>query len=182
MHTHTGELPTFGAPADAEQHDTRLNVTLAGALLLIGALSWATWGRPAEMTDLAARAAAPPTAGIVTSLGPRPSHDAGYQAEVISTTPFALREPQRWAIRLTQHGDGQVANARITVKSWAPETGEVSRIGPIVHYVGRGRYVVDDIFFNHPGLWTVALIIDGAAGVDSLAFNVVMPASAAGTR
>jgi hypothetical protein len=177
MHTQTGELPTFGAPADAEQRETRLAVTIAGALLLMGALSWVSWGRPAEMMNVAANDAVPSAAGIVASLGLRPSHNARYQAEVMSATPFALREPQRWAIRLTQHGGAPVATARIAVKSWAPQTGEVSRITPSAHYIGRGRYVVDDIVFNRPGLWNVALVIDGIAGVDSLAFNVIMPTS-----
>jgi segregation and condensation protein B len=64
----------------------------------------------------------------------------------------------------------------------APETGEVSRITPSAHYVGRGRYVVDDIIFNRPGLWNVALVIDGPAGVDSVAFNVIMPTSSLEAR
>jgi len=177
MHTQTGDLPIFGAPADAEQQGSRLTVTMAGAFLLIAALSLATWGRPAEMTNLSASTGVPSAAGIVTSLGVRPSHNARYQAEVTAVTPFALREPQHWAIRLTQHGEGRVANARIRVKSWAPETGEVSRITPSAHYVGGGRYVVDDIIFNRPGLWNVALLIDGPAGADSVAFNVIMPTS-----
>lgn len=182
MYTQTGELPIFGAPADAEAQGTRLTVTFAGVFLLIGALSWATWGRPAERTSLPATVAVRSAAGIVASLDRRPSHNARYQAEVTAVTPFVLGEPQRWAIRLTGRGERQIANARITVKSWAPETGEVSRIAPTTRSVGRGRYVIDDIYFNRPGLWNVALIVDGTAGVDSLAFNVIMPASTLATR
>jgi hypothetical protein len=61
------------------------------------------------------------------------------------------------------------------VKSWAPETGEVSSKVATSRYVGGGNYRLDGIYFPHAGWWNVALVIAGANGADSVAFNVIIP-------
>jgi hypothetical protein len=56
-----------------------------------------------------------------------------------------------------------------------PETQERSPIRPTARYIGHGNYRLDSLCFSRPGWWNVALVVDGRAGVDSVAFNVVLP-------
>jgi hypothetical protein len=72
----------------------------------------------------------------------------------------------------------RVAHARVNVEAWMPETGERSPLHPAAHYVGNGNYRVDSLCFSRAGWWNVALVIDGRAGTDSVAFNVVLPPAA----
>ena len=133
---------------------------------------------PAPTRGEAARAPTPalePDAGIVLSLGRRASHGRRYQAEVVDRTPLGTGVRQRWTVRLTRREHRRVSGARLAVRAWSPETGEVSSVAPRARYVGGGRYRIDDVYFPHRGWWNVALVVDAAGGTDSVAFNVVMP-------
>jgi hypothetical protein len=177
MFSHTREFPTFIRPA-SERRVAHLVATLAAALLLVVVLARATWTwRAAHDTtaDVARTSATVP--GLVASVGRRPSHAGRYHAEVVSATPFSAGTRQSWTVGLTRRGHRRVSGARLGVRTSAPETGEVSPIAASVRYVGRGRYRLDDIYFPHPGWWNVALVIDAATGIDSVAFNVVIPAA-----
>lgn len=163
-----------GSPA-APVRRARVNRALA-ATVVVAVLAWTAWPWHREAGARAAASPAPDAAAIVASVGRRASHGGRYHAEVVSATPFAVGVRQSWTMRLTRRGQRRVSGARLTVRPWAPESGEISPISPSVRYVGGGRYRVDDIYFPRPGWWNVALVIDGAAGTDSVAFNVVMPA------
>jgi cytochrome c peroxidase len=114
------------------------------------------------------------TTEVVVSIGLSPSHNGRYSAEVVAAPPPAVGVGPSWTVRLTRRGQG-LSGARLSVRPWAPDTGDASTMSTSVRYVGDGQYRVDGIFFPTPGWWNVPLVIDGAAGVDSLAFNVVMP-------
>ena len=174
MLTHTGELPTSASPAGMARYAVRSRHLLVGAVALIVTVATMLGARLREAEPTIAPARSDAT-GIVASLGRRASHGHRYHAEVVGTTPLATGVRQRWTVRLTRHGHRKVARARLTVRSWSPETGEVSAAAPRARYVGGGRYRIDDIVFPHPGWWNVALVIDAASGTDSVAFNVVMP-------
>lgn len=183
MISHTGDLSTLTRPTGADRRPARVIRTLA-ATLVVGVLAWTAWSWHPEGGMGAAAGPAPDAAdaaGIVASVGHRASHGGRYHAEIVSATPFAVGVRQSWTVRLTRRGQRRVPGARLTVRHWAPETGEISPIAPSVRYVGDGRYHIDDIYFPHPGWWNVALVIDGAAGTDSVAFNVIMPAVARAT-
>jgi hypothetical protein len=183
MFSHTAELPTFGAPANAERRGFRMVATAFTAILLAAVPAWLTSAARTDDSRVAGAVSVPRGAStIVTSLDRRSSHNERYEAEVVSATPFALGVPQRWTIRLNTPDSRAVADARVEVKSWAPETGRVSRIRPTARYIGNGRYQVDNIYFARPGLWNVAFVVRADAGVDSLAFNVIMPDTPARNR
>ena len=115
------------------------------------------------------------SSAVVASVGRRASHNHRYHAEVVATTPIAAGVRQSWTVLLTRRGHRRVSDARLTVRSWSPETGEVSEVTPRARYVGGSRYRIDDIYFARTGWWNVALVIDAANGSDSVAFNVVLP-------
>jgi hypothetical protein len=172
MITHTGELPAFAAPAAEDGRFVRPRLALIGAVALIATLAATRWTQPRETTPVRAD-----DAGIVASLGRRASHGHRFNAEVVATTPLGAGVHQSWTVQLTRRGHRRVSGAHLTVRTWSPETGELSAVTPRVRYVGGGRYRVDDVYFPRPGWWNVALVIRAAAGTDSVAFNVVLPAN-----
>src|SRR5215207_5771721 len=174
MLTHTGELPTFATPAGTARYAVRSRHLLIGTVALVGTVATMLGTRLRE-ADPSRAPAQPDATEIIASLGRRASHGHHYQAEVVGRTPLATGVRQSWTVRLTRRGHRRVSGARLTVRSWSPETGEISTTAPQARYVGGGRYRIDDIVFPHPGWWNVALVVDAASGTDSVAFNVVMP-------
>jgi hypothetical protein len=172
MITHTGELPTFAAPAAADGRLARPRLLLIGVAALTATLATMRWTHSLETTPVRNE-----DTGIVASLGRRASHGHRYHAEVVATTPLSSGVRQSWTVLLTRRGHRRVSGARLAIRTWSPETGEVSAIAPRVRYAGGGRYRVDDVYFPHPGWWNVALVVQAATGTDSVAFNVVLPAS-----
>ena len=177
MLTHTRELPTFVARAGTARCAVGSRHLLIGAVVLIVTVATMP-GIRLRKADPSLAPAQPNATEIVASLGRRASHGHHYHAEVVGATPLATGVRQSWTVRLTRHGHRRVSGARLTVRSWSPETGEISAAAPRARYVGGGRYRIDDIVFPHPGWWNVALVIDAAIGTDSVAFNVVMPGAA----
>jgi len=112
---------------------------------------------------------------VIASLNRRASHNGRYQAEIVSHGPLEVGREQRWTLHVTQRDHQRLNHADVSVRSWAPETGELSRVAATSRYVGDGNYRLAGIYFPHAGWWNVALVIDGAQGVDSVAFNVIIP-------
>lgn len=107
--------------------------------------------------------------------GPRSSHHRRYRARV---TPgregVALHRPQEWALEITT-GDGRpVEGASLRVESWMPDSGRPGAVQPRVTSATANRYLVRDIVFDRRGWWNLKVEIRAGAGVDSLAFNVVV--------
>lgn len=171
---HTGELPAFTWPAGAERRPSRVIVGLAAAVFAV-VIAWTTSSRRHEDVATTEAPSPAPSTGIVANVGRRASHGGRYHAEVVTATPFATGAHQTWTVRLTRRGHRRVSGARLTARTWAPETGEVSPVAPSVRYVGGGRYRVDGVYFPRPGWWNVAFVIEAATGTDSVAFNVVAP-------
>ena len=90
-------------------------------------------------------------------------------------TAPVVGEPQRWTVRLTRRDHRRLAGAHIAAEAWMPETGARSPLRPRVSYVGGGRYAIDGVYLSRPGWWNLALVIEGRAGIDSVAFNTVLP-------
>lgn len=111
---------------------------------------------------------------IIASIGQRSSHNGRYTAEVTESMPLSVGT-HSWTIHVAARGARRVAHADVAVRVWCPDSREHVRRIPSARYLGRGDYRVDGIDFPHAGWWNVSLIIDGNAGVDSVAFNVVLP-------
>jgi hypothetical protein len=178
MSSHTGELPLFDLPGRGARRRSISNAHRAGHVALTVALVAAgIRAADPDATTLPATATEPRSmsAGLVASLQRRNSHNGLYSAEVVATTPLVAGTAQSWTLRVTPRDLRADAPARLEVDVWMPETGERSAVRPTVNYLGAGNYRLDGITLSRPGWWNVALVVSGAAGTDSVAFNVVLP-------
>jgi hypothetical protein len=175
MFAHTQELPIGGWHKRPSWRAPSLSTSLFAVVLTASTLSAGRAWRVATSAGAERAAAAPAHAGVVTSFGYRASHNGRYHAEVVSASSLTVGESQRWTVRLTRHDHRRLAGARIAANVSMPETGVQSPVRPAVTYVGGGRYAIDGVNFSRPGWWNVALVIEGRAGTDSVAFNTVLP-------
>ena len=163
--TSTAEFPAAHAPS-------RSDVRFAFAAVLattatIFALRLAT---PAsDVATVHAEAALPGVA--ITDFGPRASHNGLYRAEMAAAA-VNPGEPHQWLVRLEQRNHRRLAHAHVQVRLWMPELGIDATTRPMVTYIGDGNYRLDNVRMPRSGWWNVALVVDGRAGVDSLAFNL----------
>ena len=179
MFTHTAEFPVAAAGTRITNERRAWNalpVLFAGVAMLCALRAASLLINPAPRE----REFTIPE-GVVTDFGRRLSHSHRYRAEV---TAAAVRvgEPQRWVIHLEQRNGRRVAHAKLQTRVWMPETGLESAIRPTATYIGNGEYRLDDVRFTRPGWWNVALVVNAAAGIDSLAFNVDVSLVAAQPR
>jgi YtkA-like protein len=175
MFAHTGELPISGRQERPSWHAPSLSTSLLAVLLTASTLSFERAWRVASIARAESSASASVRPGVVTSFGYRASHNGRYHAEVVSVPPLSVGESQRWTIRLTRRNHRRLAAAHVTTNVWMPETGARSLVRPRVSYLGGGRYAIDGVALSRPGWWNVALVIQGRAGTDSVAFNAVLP-------
>jgi hypothetical protein len=182
MSTHTQAHSPAGSAGDLRRPWTRTTATHVGLLLFVPALVWGGWMHAGGVDTVASVGLPPAAPGVVASLGRRPTHNRRYHAEVTSASPLAVGVSQSWTVHLTHRGHRRLANAKITVSARAPETGDVSPITPTARYIGHGDYRIAGIELSRSGWWNVALVIDAKAGVDSVAFNVVLPDDLAAAR
>jgi hypothetical protein len=173
MYACTEERPIFGAAASRPRNTSPLAWLAAVALLPVSILCATTVrrGAGAATTGPSIGLTAP---GAFASLGRRRSHNGRYHAEVVAVSALSSRGAAQWVVRLTRRDHRRLAGAKVTVQTWMPETSERSPSRAVASYVGGGRYLVDGIYFSRPGWWNVALVVDGRAGTDSVAFNVVV--------
>lgn len=172
MFAHTVELPIVGLNGTARRSLPKA-MSVVAALLVASALCAATaWRLVATTGSQPVSSMAAPV--LVASVGYRASHNGRYHAEVVSLSSLAVGEHQRWTVRVTRRDHRRLADAKITVETWMPETGVRSPLRPSASYVGGGRYLIDEVYFPRAGWWNVALVIAGRAGTDSVAFNVVV--------
>jgi hypothetical protein len=175
MFAHTGELPTNGWHERPSWRAPSLSRSLVAVAITASVLSAARAWHTATSSRAETPASAPVRPGVITSFGYRASHNGRYHAEVVAASPLVVGESQRWTVRLTRRNHRRLAGAHVTTDVWMPETGARSPVRPRVSYVGGGRYAIDGVTLSRPGGWNVALVVEGRAGTDSVAFNAVLP-------
>lgn len=111
---------------------------------------------------------------LVTSFGKRSSHNGRYTAQVISVSDVGVDVPQSWIVHLDTRGR-RVAHATVEARAWMPDSAEAPSIPFAVRYARDGNYTMDNVALPAAGWWNLALTIRGRNGVDSVAFNVVIP-------
>lgn len=116
--------------------------------------------------------------GTLVSVSMRPSHNGIYRAAVVvgAESPTAGAK-QSWTVEIERADGTPVLDAAIAADAWMPASAERRAGGARAGVnLGGGRYRIDGLDFREPGWWNVPLRITSAAGIDSLAFNVVTPA------
>ncbi|HUQ83949.1 MAG TPA: FixH family protein [Gemmatimonadaceae bacterium] len=103
------------------------------------------------------------------------SHNDVYRASLVAPSdPPGTTGSRAWVIEVQTATGRPVENAALSVESWMPDNDAVRATHPrVTGYFGAGRYHVEGLRFDHRGWWNVRLQVVGAAGTDSLAFNIV---------
>jgi hypothetical protein len=175
MFAHTGEFSLHGAAHEPRWRWPHAALKAVGAALVIGLSAVVRPVGDATTERDAAPVVARPDPGVIAHLDRRPTHNGRYSAEVVAASPISEGALQSWTIHVAGRTQRRIAHADVGVEVWMPVSGERASVHPTVRYVGNGNYRVDSLCFPHAGWWNVALVIDGRAGVDSAAFNVVLP-------
>lgn len=177
MSVHTAEYPLHGSiqSAGGDFPSAVARRLAAVCVVALAAAAWSSAERVASRDVVERRAAVNVGAGVIASLGARPSHNGRYVAEVVATTNVSEGVMQSWTVHLAGRLHRRVAHAVVSVRPWMPDTDERSPLRAAARYVGNGDYRLEGLCFPRAGWWNVALVIDGRSGVDSVAFNVVLP-------
>lgn len=141
------------------------------ALIMTGVL---TLGYMDLVREQAAATSAAPAVPVWTSFEARPSHDGRYRAEVIEAAGDVARgEWASWLVQVTTAAGAPVEGTVEAAYWWVDGDGapQPARVRP----EGQGRYRVEGLRLEQAGHWSVPLRIAGTAGVDSLAFNILVP-------
>jgi hypothetical protein len=113
--------------------------------------------------------------GMLLSVHERPSHGEIYRARAIPDLDgMRAGRAHPWQIEVSTADGRPVDDADLVLESWMPVTGRRAPVQPWVAEVLPGSYRVEGLQFDRPGWWNVSLVISGSAGVDSLAFNLIL--------
>ena len=79
----------------------------------------------------------------------------------------------QWMLHLETAGGAPVDSAEIVVDGGMPQHGHGLPTKPrVMRNLGNGDHLVDGMKFNMGGWWVVKFRVDGAAGRDSVVFNL----------
>lgn len=106
-------------------------------------------------------------------LGPRVSTGARYVALLEPVQPLRLRRLQTLRVRLRDADGRAVDAAQIAIDGGMPQHGHGLPTRPrVTRDLGDGVYEIEGVRFNMGGWWEFRLAIVGAAGSDSVTFNL----------
>ena len=103
------------------------------------------------------------------------STEAGRYVVAIAPVeePVTIGEMHAWTVTLADREGASVDDARIAVGGGMPQHGHGLPTQPrVTQALGQGVYVVEGLKFNMGGWWELTFRIDGAAGRDSITFNL----------
>lgn len=82
---------------------------------------------------------------------------------------------QRWTLHLETASGAPVDSVRVVVDGGMPQHGHGLPTKPrVTRALGNGDHLVEGLKFNMGGWWVVKFRVAGAAGADSLVFNVAL--------
>ena len=128
----------------------------------------------ALVTGLAAcsTGAQKPAAGEF-GFGPRASSQGRYTATLQPADELRPRKMYSVRVAIADAKGRPVEGATIAVDGGMPEHGHGLPTRPrVMRSEGDGVYVIEGVRFNMGGWWELKLAIDGAAGPDSVTFNI----------
>lgn len=82
---------------------------------------------------------------------------------------------QRWIVGIASPAGEAVTDARVALDGDMPQHGHGLPTSPeVTGELGEGRYLVEGMRFSMGGWWTITVVVDGAAGTDTVTFNLVL--------
>ena len=106
---------------------------------------------------------------VVARLTDIPSHNRLYRASL------DLTSDSTWTLLLRSASGVPIPEARLAMKAWMPEHESVAHAtAKAPNSALAGMYRVRPVALDRPGWWNISVQISGAAGTDSLAFNVIL--------
>ncbi len=106
-------------------------------------------------------------------LGPRASTRRVYTAKLEPREPIRLRQLQTVPVRVLDAKGDPVDDARISIQGGMPEHRHGLPTQPrVTRSLGGGVYEIEGVRFSMGGWWELRLVIESAAGNDSVTFNL----------
>jgi hypothetical protein len=114
-----------------------------------------------------------PPAASEFGQGPRTSAAGHYVATLVPEAPLKVRELQSVRLDVVDAKGVPVDGAAIAVDGGMPAHGHGLPTQPrVTRGLGHGGYLVEGLRFNMGGWWVLTFQVDGAAGPDSVTFNL----------
>jgi YtkA-like protein len=97
-----------------------------------------------------------------------------YRASVRpDVVPIPVRRLQRWTLHIDTMDGRPVDVATIVMNGGMPQHGHGLPTSPrVTRALGSGDHLVEGVKFNMGGWWVVRFAIAGAAGADTVTFNL----------
>lgn len=114
-----------------------------------------------------------PPAPTEFGLGPRASSQHVYTAKLEPREPIRLRQLQTVPVRVMDAKGKPVDDAKISIQGGMPEHRHGLPTQPrVTRSLGGGVYEIEGVRFSMGGWWELKLVIESAAGNDSVTFNL----------
>ena len=108
-------------------------------------------------------------------LGPRTSANGLYTATLESPEPLRTRKLQTLQVTIQDASASSVDGASIAIDGGMPQHGHGLPTKPrVTKNLGGGVYVIEGVRFNMGGWWEFKVAIQGAAGPDTVTFNIAL--------
>jgi len=106
-------------------------------------------------------------------LGPRPSAHGHYAATLEPSRELRPRQMQTVRILVVDAEGRPVDGAAMTIDGGMPQHGHGLPTRPrMTRNLGGGAYEIEGVRFNMGGWWEFKVVIEAAAGADTITFNL----------
>ena len=108
-------------------------------------------------------------------LGPRKSAQGLYVATLQPSEELRVRKLQSIQVAIADAEGRPLDGATITIDGGMPQHGHGLPTRPrVTKQVGDGTYLIEGVRFNMGGWWEFKVAVDGAAGADTVTFNLAL--------
>ena len=108
-------------------------------------------------------------------LGPRTSAQGRYVATLQPAETLRVRKLQSIQVKIADAAGQPLDGAKITIDGGMPQHGHGLPTRPrVTKQLGDGTYLIEGVRFNMGGWWEFKVAVDGAAGADSVTFNLAL--------
>ncbi|HEU4522550.1 MAG TPA: FixH family protein [Thermoanaerobaculia bacterium] len=144
------------------------------AMTFLGVVIVLTIGACSHTMNMLGRGVKPP-AESEFGLGPRSSAQGRYVATLQPAQPLRVRKLQTIQVAITDAAGQPLDGATIDIDGGMPQHGHGLPTRPrVTKNLGGGTYQIEGVRFNLCGWWEFKLAIAGAAGPDTVTFNIAL--------